>query len=121
MNDELPIITFNSLYNVLREEEKSSSLHSLPKNFYKGVEEFLSSKQQQYQNSQDQKDKNTHESSVKIFEKLLKLRAKKIAILAIDTLHHSKQEDEELTPSEQSFKKSIQKEFNETYKQFNYK
>ncbi|MFP4402146.1 MAG: hypothetical protein ACLFPL_02845 [Candidatus Nanoarchaeia archaeon] len=118
-NEELPIITFNSLYNVLREEEKSASLHSLPTHFYKGVEEFLSSKKQQITSSSSQKDKNTYESSVKIYEKLLKLRAKKIAILAIDTLNLPKEEDQELTSSEKTFKQSIQSEFNKTYNQIN--
>ncbi|MCH8519501.1 MAG: hypothetical protein LAT82_01975 [Nanoarchaeota archaeon] len=117
-NLELPIITFNSLYNVLREEEKTATLNTLPKHFFKAVEIFLKEKKKESDKTDSNiKIKNMYHNSVKMYQKLLKVRGKKIAILAIDTLS-SKQVEEELVDVEIEFKNNVIKLFEKTY---NYK
>ena len=44
---EMPLLTFNSLYNILREEKKSKKLYKLPDLFYEALNEFLTSKKQE--------------------------------------------------------------------------
>lgn len=117
-NLELPIITFNSLYNILREEEKTATLNTLPKHFFKAVEIFLKEKKKESSsNDSNTKIKNMYHNSVKMYQKLLKVRAKKIAILAVDTLN-SKHIEEELVENEIEFKQKVIQLFEKTY---NYK
>ena len=46
-SQELPLLTFNSLYNVLREEKKGKSLQQLPELFYEALEKFLTDKKEE--------------------------------------------------------------------------
>jgi DNA replication initiation complex subunit (GINS family) len=41
---EIPLLTFNSLYNLLREEKKIKTLQKLPDLFYEALEKFLNDK-----------------------------------------------------------------------------
>lgn len=112
-SSQFPIITFNSLYNVLREEEKINELNSLPDFFFEGVEEFLKTKlEESKKSSQDSKLKNKLHTAQKIYLKLKKVRAKKIASFSIYSLDI---EDSFLQKKEKDFKEEIQKLFKKTY------
>ena len=112
-SSQFPIITFNSLYNVLREEEKINELNSLPDFFFEGVEEFLKIKlEESKKNSQDSKLKNKLHTAEKIYSKLKKVRAKKIASFSIYSLDI---DDSFLQKKEKDFKEEIQKLFKKTY------
>jgi len=52
---ELPLLTFNSLYNLLREEKKSKSLTFLPEFFYESLNNFLDEKKKRLKNSKNPK------------------------------------------------------------------
>ncbi len=41
---ELPLLTFNSIYNILREEKRLKSLQKLPEGFYEAFEKFIDDK-----------------------------------------------------------------------------
>ena len=43
-HSELPLLTFNSLYNLLREEKKIKSLQKIPEMFYEALDKFLEDK-----------------------------------------------------------------------------
>lgn len=115
ISNELPIITFNSLYNILREEEKMSTLHTLPNNFFEAVEEFIQTKKKELNNNSNSKTEHQYKSSLKIIDKLQKLRAKKIAILAIES-SNSTQEKEELSTREKEFYETIKKTYSNLHK-----
>lgn len=117
ISNELPIITFNSLYNILREEEKISTLHSLPNHFFEAVDEFISSKKKELKENSNAKTQHQYNSSLKIVDKLQKLRAKKIAILAIES-STSTQDEDELSEKEKEFCKSIRNTYSKLYKQY---
>ena len=88
---ELPLLTFNSLYNVLRIEEQKKSLQKLPDAFYEALEKFISDKQHEIGNlrkntgSKEQLRKETHilQNSKRITLELLNLRCVKIANIAV--------------------------------------
>lgn len=114
-NDELPIITFNSLYNILREEEKTPTIIKLPDNFYKAAKLFLEEKKKEQTGNATIQHKNVYANSLKLFEKLQKIRAKKIAILAIDSEHNLQTYKNELTSDEELFFKSVMQQFTQHY------
>ena len=110
---QLPIITFNSLYNVLKEEERNPILNSLPEHFYEGVEEFMKSKEEELKtNSTDVKLQHKIKTATKIYSKLQKLRAKKIAQIGIDGIEY---DEDALLAIEVEYLKNIKKAFNQTY------
>lgn len=88
---ELPLLTFNSLYNVLREEKRIKSLQKLPELFYEALEKFISEKEDEISKlrketgSNDKLRKEIHilKNSKKISLELLNLRCVKIANIAI--------------------------------------
>lgn len=114
--NELPIITFNALYNVLKQEERESNLNSLPNNFFEGVDEFILQKKKELkEDSQNIKLQNKFKTAQKIVVKLKKLRAKKITEIAIDSIY-----DEELTiemnqKNESNFYSEVKKFFKKSY------
>lgn len=115
--DELPIITFNSLYNVLREEEKIPTLNSLPNHFFEAVDEFIKTKKAELKENNNSRAEHQFKSSQKIVDKLQKLRAKKIAIYAIDSSSDSNSlNEEELNEKEKEFCESVKKTFSKLYK-----
>lgn len=112
-SSQLPIITFNSLYNVLREEERIVELNTLPEFFFEGVEDFLKNKKQELKSNEDNSRlKNKVLTAQKIYLKLKKVRAKKISSLSIDEVGI---DDSSLQDKEKEFKEQIQKLFNKTY------
>lgn len=91
VNQELPLVTFNSLYNILRAEKKTKSLQKLPDLFYEAIEQFLHEKESFIKSlsSTDDKDqlkKEEHilKNSQKILVELLEYRSKKVSQLAIE-------------------------------------
>lgn len=46
-SQEMPLLTFNSLYSLLREEKKSNALQKLPEMFYEALKKFLEDKKQE--------------------------------------------------------------------------
>ena len=84
-NDEVPVLTFNSLYNILREEKKIQLLHKIDPIFYTLVKNFLSEKKKLVKKFQEQKDlenlnkqKHILKNSKKIIEEFLIIRISKI-------------------------------------------
>lgn len=89
-SQEIPLLTYNSLYNLLREEKKTKTLQNLPELFYEAQEKFLEDKNNEItklKTSQEieklRKEKNILKNSIKIIEELLSLRCSKIANIGI--------------------------------------
>lgn len=88
---ELPLLTFNSLYNVLREEKRTKTLQKLPEAFYEALEKFISDKETEISKlkketeSTEKLKKEMHilKNSKKIVLELLNMRCVKIANIAI--------------------------------------
>lgn len=115
-NSQLPIITFNSLYNLLKEEERIAELNTLPEFFYEAAIEFIKTKEAEAKTDKDNlRIQNKLKTAKKIYLKLKKLRAKKICGLVIDNFDKTHERKEELLESELEFKESIKKTFIKTY------
>jgi DNA replication initiation complex subunit (GINS family) len=87
---QMPLLTFNSLYGLLREEKKSRGLQLLPEKFYEGVTTFLENKKKEISRLKDNKEldklskeNRVYENSKKIIEELIVLRLSKISSMAI--------------------------------------
>lgn len=90
-SNELPLLTFNSLYNLLREEKRSKSLQKLPEEFYLALNKFFEDKNAEIKKLQagsesDKifKEKNILKNSKKITRELLNIRCIKISNVAIN-------------------------------------
>ena len=108
MTQELPIITFNSLYNVLKQEERSPELNSLPQLFYEATDNFIHKKKQESeQYAQDVQLQRKVKTAQTIYFKIKKLRAKKIAEMVIyDSL-----DEQQLLATENAFRENIKNAF----------
>lgn len=91
-SQELPLVTFNSLYSLLREEKKTKVLMKLPEKFYAGFQNFIEEKQQEAikltqnkENSKAMKEQKIIMGSQNLINELLSLRLSKISSLAIKT------------------------------------
>ena len=92
LSEELPLLTFNSLYNLLREEKRlKDKLQDLPELFYKALDKFFLEKKKELNklsktNDLDKlkKEKKIYLNSKKIVNDLLNLRLQKIANIAIE-------------------------------------
>jgi len=90
-NIELPLLTFNSIYNILREEKRVKTLQKLPSGFYEALEKFIDDKKNEIKKLKDDlnnkeklmKEKNIYLSTIKIYDELLSLRCSKICNAAI--------------------------------------
>lgn len=85
---EMPLLTFNSLYNLLRDEKRIKKLQELPELFYEATEEFLNNKKKEIERLKGKPDKLKKEKHIlkkskEIFTELLNLRSQKIANIAI--------------------------------------
>ncbi len=87
---QIPLLTFNSLYNILREEKRTKSLQTLPELFYEALNKFLEDKKEEIKklkNSDDKlklkKEQNIYKNSKKLTTELLNLRCVKISNIAI--------------------------------------
>lgn len=88
--DEIPLLTFNSLYNILRTEKKEKNLQSLPQRFYEALSNFIEEKTKEIEklkqnNLKDKikKEKNILSNTKKIILEILTQRSLKIANIAI--------------------------------------
>ncbi len=110
------IITYNSLYNLLREERKSKTLTKLPNGFYKAVKKYLEEKKEELKTLKNNKEREKLKKELKIFENskklienLLEIRFIKISEIAIkNTLKNELIIDED--PIEEKIEKTLLKE-----------
>jgi len=113
---EIPLITFNSLYNVLREEKKNNLLTTLPEDFYSSLKKFLGEKKKEVHKLKSQgsereklrKEMNIFKNSQKISKELISLRLIKISQIAIKNGVYSEvilNKENLLSPEEEIFKK----------------
>jgi DNA replication initiation complex subunit (GINS family) len=89
-SQELPLVTFNSLYSLLREEKKTKVLMKLPEKFYAGYQNFIEEKQEEAikltrnkENTKAMKEQKIILGSQNLINELLNLRLSKISSLAI--------------------------------------
>jgi DNA replication initiation complex subunit (GINS family) len=89
-SQQIPLLTFNSIYNFLREEKKSKVLTNLPEQFYKSLKKYLNDKEDEIKKLKigDNKEKLKKEkiiliNSKKLLRELINLRSVKISNIAI--------------------------------------
>lgn len=89
-NGELPLVTFNSLYSLLREEKKTKVLLQLPEKYYPALTKFFKDKEEEIkkykssgESSKADKEKKVVKSSKNLAKELINLRLIKIATIAI--------------------------------------
>lgn len=86
---ELPLLTFNALYNVLREEKKSKSLQKFPPFFYEALEKFILNKKEEIKRLKQEhapslrKEEHVLHNAQKISEELFLQRGVKISKIAL--------------------------------------
>lgn len=87
---QIPLLTFNSLYNILREEKKVRALQTLPELFYEAIDKYMNDKKneigvlkQKGEKEKFRKEKHIFDNSKKIIEELINIRCVKIANIAI--------------------------------------
>jgi len=89
VEQELPLLTFNALYNVLREEKKSKSLQKFPPFFYEALEKFLFNKKEEIKRLKKEnapslrKEEHVLHNAQKISEELFLQRGVKISKIAL--------------------------------------
>ncbi len=87
--NNIPLLTFNSLYNLLREEKKSKKLFKIDEQFYEALNKYFEEKKKETENLKSEgsekfrKEKLVYKNSQKIAQELLNLRCMKIADIAI--------------------------------------
>ena len=91
-NFELPLVTFNSLYSLLREEKKTKVLLQLPEKYYPALNKFFTDKKDEIkryisagETNKADKEKKVVKSSKNLAKELINLRLIKIATIAIKT------------------------------------
>ncbi len=88
-SSQIPLLTFNSLYNLLREEKTKKQLQGIDKNFYVSMNNFLTSKKDEiktllsHDNEKLSKEKHLLIKSKEIITELINLRLMKISNIAI--------------------------------------
>ena len=87
---QMPLLTFNSLYGILREEKTSRTLQQLPELFYEGVKSFLQKKKEEIRKLKEEKNQDrlskemrVYKNSKKIIEELVTLRLIKISAIGV--------------------------------------
>ena len=115
---QIPLLTYNSLFNILREERRIKAIQNLPQLFYEAISKYLIDKKEEIKKLKTQddslklkKEKNILKNSEKLINEILNLRCMKIANIAIknelfgeDTLSA-----ENLLESEQEYAEKIKK------------
>jgi DNA replication initiation complex subunit (GINS family) len=91
-NSQVPPLTFNSLYNILREEKKNKFLQNLHPQFYLALDKYFEDKKKELEELKKEnepidkirKEERVLENSRKIAVEILKNRFNKIANYAIE-------------------------------------
>lgn len=90
-SEELPLLTYNSLYNLLRGEKKIKSLQEVPELFYEALEKFFEDKKNEIKRVKEggdsdklKREKHVYNNSKKIAKELLSLRCIKISKIAVE-------------------------------------
>jgi len=87
--NNIPLLTFNSLYNLLREEKKSKKLFKTNEQFYEALNKYFEDKKKEIDTLKKEgsdklrREKLVYRNSQKIAQELLNLRCMKIADIAI--------------------------------------
>ena len=124
-SQELPLITFNSLTSLLREEQKSKVLQKLPEKFYEGYQNFIKEKEeealkytQNRETSKAIKEQKVIMGSTNKVQELLNLRLIKISTLATKNTIFSDEEfsTENLIEQEKPFYEKIETEIKKATK-----
>lgn len=118
---EVPLLTYNSLYNLLREEKKGKKLQQLPELFYEALEIFMKSKKTEMEklkssgdNEKLRREKLIVSNSKKISLELVNLRCSKISNIAIKNKLYGDEvlSEENILEPEKQFFDSVQKGVN---------
>ncbi len=113
---ELPLLTFNSLYNLLREEKRVQILQILPEEFYLAVEKFFNSKKKDIKKLKEEgnteklkKERKILSNSEKIIDELLIIRCNKISKIAVTNSIYKEKifEEDGILESEKDFFENI--------------
>lgn len=89
VNNEIPLLTFNSLYNILREEKRTKTLGQLPNLFYEAVKNYIIEKQKEIKNlssvdlEKKRREQHVLKKSKEIIFELLNIRLSKISNIII--------------------------------------
>ena len=125
---QMPLVTFNSLYSLLREEKKIKILQKLPERFYEALNKFFEDKKKEIQklkekgeNEKLRKEKHVLSSSKKVTEELLHLRCMKISNIAIKTSLFENESfgESNILEEEQTFFDDVKKSTNKAKKIIN--
>ncbi len=112
------ILTFNSLYNLLREEKNNKILQQIPDKFYEAIEKYKEDKKKEIERLKSEKEvkklekeKRILKNSNNIIEKIIEERLIKISEIAIKNSIKSQEvlsEDRITNKLEKQFFKELQ-------------
>ncbi len=123
--NDIPLLTFNSLYNVLREEKKSKALTNLPERFYDSLKKFIDDKKNEVLKLKNDTDKtkvrrerNILNNSKKIAKELVVLRSMKIATIAAQNCSTDEEvlTEENILEEEQKLQATLKENINSLLK-----
>lgn len=118
-SEQIPLLTFNSLYNILREEKKKNALQHLPEKFYEALKKFFDDKKKEVEKLKTQnedtklkKELLILKNSKKIYDELLSLRYSKIANIGIKNSLQGEKIllEENILEKEEKFLKTVKEE-----------
>jgi DNA replication initiation complex subunit (GINS family) len=118
-NVELPLLTFNALYTILRSEKRSKTLQQFPPLFYEALQEFITSKKKEVerltkeQSPQLKKEEHVLKNIIKMAEELFVIRGTKLSRLALENsvVEGEALSEELVCDFEKEFYTSIQNHF----------
>ena len=110
------LMTYNSLYTILREEKRTKNLQKLPFDFFISSSEFLNLKKQEAlenkknrEISQFKKSRTILSNSKKILKEIVVLRCSKISLIGITNASHREKiiEEANVLKEEEDFLLSV--------------
>lgn len=123
---ELPLLTFNSLYNILRQEKTKKQLSELPEEFYEALKKFIENKKNEIQKLKDNKDttKARKETNIlrnikKITKEILNIRGYKITKIALQNALAKEEilDESKILKKERTIYKSIEQNIQDIEKE----
>ncbi len=122
--EELPLLTFNALYNILREEKRTKELQKYPPLFYEALENFIKLKKDDLRKENDslkiKKEENVLKNSIKIAEEIISIRTQKISKIAIsNSVHEDILDKTNILDSEIEFFELVTKQTKKLLKKIN--